>query len=164
MKLKYAHGNEIFDLDLERDGQVFTVRVGDETLTLEGEALQDGRLHLWVNGNPMTAVVAKNGADRYIHSQGRPIKLQRVTQNRRKRAGGDAEGGLTSPMPGQVLKVLVAVGDAVEAGQTLMLIEAMKMEHAIKAPYAGVVGAVNHSEGDMVDPGSPLLAIEKSAE
>jgi 3-methylcrotonyl-CoA carboxylase alpha subunit len=69
-------------------------------------------------------------------------------------------GNLTTPLPGVVVSVSVKEGDAVTAGQTLLVIEAMKMEHAIKAPRAGKVRAMKHQVGDRVREGSTLAEIE----
>jgi 3-methylcrotonyl-CoA carboxylase alpha subunit len=68
-------------------------------------------------------------------------------------------GGLTTPLPGVVVSVPVKVGDAVKAGTVVMLIEAMKMEHAITAPHAGVVTAIHFSPGERVSEGSQLLEL-----
>ena len=69
-------------------------------------------------------------------------------------------GSLTTPLPGVVVSVAVKEGDVVAAGQTLLVIEAMKMEHAIKAPRAGTVKSVKHKAGDRVREGSTLAEIE----
>jgi 3-methylcrotonyl-CoA carboxylase alpha subunit len=69
-------------------------------------------------------------------------------------------GGLTTPLPGVVVSVAVKEGDTVTAGQTLLVIEAMKMEHAIKAPRAGTVKSLKHKAGDRVREGSALAEIE----
>jgi 3-methylcrotonyl-CoA carboxylase alpha subunit len=68
-------------------------------------------------------------------------------------------GGLTTPLPGVVVAVSVEPGQKVEAGEVLMVVEAMKMEHAIKAPRAGVVRAVHCAPGDRVPEGKALLEI-----
>ena len=73
-------------------------------------------------------------------------------------------GGLIAPMPGVVLDVRVAEGDTVDAGQVLLVLEAMKMEHHIKAPTAGTVAAVHVTAGTQVDNGAPLLVIDDSAD
>jgi 3-methylcrotonyl-CoA carboxylase alpha subunit len=64
-----------------------------------------------------------------------------------------------APMPGLVLKVLVEPGSEVEKGAPLMILEAMKMEHAILAPRDGVIAAVNCREGEMVQPGVDLVTM-----
>ncbi len=69
---------------------------------------------------------------------------------------GGGAGALTAPMPGTIIAVHVREGDRVEAGQRLMVLEAMKMEHAITAPYGGTVRAVLHREGDIVASGARL--------
>jgi 3-methylcrotonyl-CoA carboxylase alpha subunit len=71
-----------------------------------------------------------------------------------------ATGGLTTPLPGVVVSVPVKVGTAVPAGAVLMVIEAMKMEHAITAPHAGVVSAVHFAPGDRVTEGAQLLELD----
>jgi len=69
------------------------------------------------------------------------------------------QGGLTTPLPGVVVAVSVEPGQAVEAGQVLMVLEAMKMEHAIRAPFAGTVESIHFARGDRVPEGSELLAL-----
>ena len=65
-------------------------------------------------------------------------------------------------MPGAVVKVNVAEGDAVEAGQVLMVMEAMKMEHAVTAPHAGKVAELHVGEGDQVDADALLAVVEEA--
>ena len=74
------------------------------------------------------------------------------------RAG--ASGGLNAPMPGKVVRVMVSAGDHVARGQTLMVLEAMKMEHAITASGDGQVAALFFAEGDQVAEGAELLQLE----
>jgi|TARA_B100000959_G_scaffold97470_1_gene103263 propionyl-CoA carboxylase alpha chain len=69
-------------------------------------------------------------------------------------------GGLTAPMPGVVLELRVAVGDAVTTGQTLVVLEAMKMEHHMKAPFDGHVAEMLISDGQQVESGAVLLVID----
>jgi biotin carboxyl carrier protein len=73
------------------------------------------------------------------------------------------QGGLSAPMPGLVLKVLVRPGDTVRAHQTLIVLEAMKMEHNIEAPYDGTVKTVNCVEGGRVAEGVVLVELEQQA-
>jgi 3-methylcrotonyl-CoA carboxylase alpha subunit len=78
-------------------------------------------------------------------------------------AASAAAGGLTTPLPGVVVAVPVAVGQSVAAGAPLMVIEAMKMEHTIGAPYAGTVQAIHFKRGDRVPEGSALLELTPAA-
>ena len=74
-----------------------------------------------------------------------------------------ASGGLTTPLPGVVVAVPVTVGQSVAAGEVLVVIEAMKMEHTITAPYAGTVTAIHYARGDRVPESSALLELARSA-
>jgi 3-methylcrotonyl-CoA carboxylase alpha subunit len=73
-----------------------------------------------------------------------------------------ATGGLTTPLPGVVVSVPVSVGHKVAAGEVLMVIEAMKMEHTITAPYAGTVQAIHFARGERVPEGSQLLELARA--
>ena len=78
----------------------------------------------------------------------------------RRGAAGGGLGLTVAPMPGKVLQVLVAVGDAVEPGQPLVVLEAMKMETTLRAEIAGTVARGGApSPGDMVDAGAVLVEI-----
>ena len=70
-----------------------------------------------------------------------------------------AEGSLTAPMPGTVLRVAVTVGDPVAAGDVLVVLEAMKMEHGVRAPVDGFVRELLVEVGDQVDAGTVLLVV-----
>ena len=82
-------------------------------------------------------------------------------------AAAPAAGGVTvtggesvsAPMPGNILKVAVSVGETVKEGQLLCVLEAMKMENEIYAPCSGTVTAVPVSKGSTVDTGAPLVVI-----
>ncbi|MCY1354751.1 Acetyl-/propionyl-coenzyme A carboxylase alpha chain [compost metagenome] len=71
-------------------------------------------------------------------------------------------GGLTAPMNGSIVRVLVEAGQQVEAGAALVVLEAMKMEHSIRAPHAGTVKALYCAEGDMVSEGAALVELDEA--
>ena len=70
------------------------------------------------------------------------------------------QGGLSAPMNGSIVRVLVALGETVEAGAQLVVLEAMKMEHSLRAPHAGVVKALFCEEGEMVSEGTVLVEMD----
>jgi acetyl/propionyl-CoA carboxylase alpha subunit len=75
--------------------------------------------------------------------------------------GSDLEfGGLNAPMPGAVIDVRVVLGQFVASGETLVVMEAMKMEHVISAPHAGTVSAIFVTIGQQVDNGAVLLTLD----
>jgi acetyl/propionyl-CoA carboxylase alpha subunit len=74
-----------------------------------------------------------------------------------------AAGSLTAPMPGAVVRVLVSPGDEVAAGQAMVVLEAMKMEHTVAAPVPGTVAAVNVTAGQQVEAGSVLVVVDEGS-
>ncbi len=114
---------------------------------------------LIVNGERHTAHVASHGSTRYVAIDGRAVELARPDTKRARRRYHHGEDSLTASMPGQVTQVLAAEGDAVERGQTLVILEAMKMEIRVTAPHAGRVTRVSASEGDVVDRGQVLVEL-----
>ncbi|HYK41181.1 MAG TPA: biotin/lipoyl-containing protein [Thermoanaerobaculia bacterium] len=115
-----------------------------------------------ISGELVPVRTARDGDVVFVWCAGRVWELRKAPEEGRSRAR--AEGGLTSPMPGRVRKVLVSVGDHVEKGTVLLILEAMKMEHAIRAPRDGRVVRIAFGEGDLVDAGVELVEIgEESA-
>ncbi len=80
----------------------------------------------------------------------------------RKRAGASEQGvkKITAPMPGKVVRILAGVGAQVEAGQSVIVIEAMKMQNELKAPKSGIVKKLNVTEGAAVEAGQSLAEVE----
>ena len=94
-----------------------------------------------------------------------PPRAARAAAGRRQRGARPrgrpaASGSVTAPMPGTVIRVLVAPGDRVEARQPLLVLEAMKMETPLVAPYDATVKAVHVEEGDRVAGGALLVELE----
>ena len=77
---------------------------------------------------------------------------------------GLTDGAILAPMPGKVIAVDVAAGEAVTKGQRLLVLEAMKMEHALTAPFDGTVAELSIAEGQQVQVEALLARVEKSAE
>ncbi|MBA1275864.1 acetyl/propionyl/methylcrotonyl-CoA carboxylase subunit alpha [Stutzerimonas azotifigens] len=96
----------------------------------------------------------------YLHWDGELHAVTRVDPIADVEASHTHLGGLTAPMSGSIVRVLVEAGQRVEAGTALVVLEAMKMEHSIRAPAAGVVKQVHCAEGDMVAEGTALVEIE----
>jgi biotin carboxyl carrier protein len=97
------------------------------------------------------------GHERFIASVRDPRSFRS-----RSRAGANEQGvmKIKAPMPGKVVRVLAGVGTPVEAGQSVLVIEAMKMQNELKAPKSGVVKKINVAEGAAVDAGQALAEVE----
>jgi biotin carboxyl carrier protein len=114
------------------------------------------------NGNHRwTVAVAGPADDRWLSVDGRVARVEVAAEGERgrKRRAAGAEAFAT-PMPATVVKVLVEPGTAVKEGDTLIVLEAMKMELAVRAPRAGVVRQLRCVVGELVQPGVALLDFE----
>ncbi|CAM3775631.1 acetyl/propionyl/methylcrotonyl-CoA carboxylase subunit alpha [Pseudomonas wadenswilerensis] len=126
-------------------------------LKLDGEQLlidQDGlrRRHLAI----------RRGETLYLQWDGELHSVNRYDPIAEADASHSHQGGLGAPMNGSIVRVLVEVGQAVEAGTQLVVLEAMKMEHSIRAPHAGTVKALFCQEGEMVSEGAVLVELEEA--
>ncbi|MEO4046480.1 acetyl/propionyl/methylcrotonyl-CoA carboxylase subunit alpha [Pseudomonas sp. CAU 1711] len=104
----------------------------------------------------------RRGAALYLQWQGKLHEVRRVDPIAEVEASHAHHGGLTAPMNGSIVRVLVEPGQSVETGTALVVLEAMKMEHSIRAPHAGTVKALYCGEGDMVGEGAVLVELEES--
>ena len=145
-----------------RDG-VWRLDLPGETVAARGERQADGDLVAQLDGARIEATVVEHGGALIVMAGGRSHALILHDPIAAAEALDTPAGSLTAPLPGKILQVLVAEGDAVEAGQALMVLEAMKMEHTITAPAAGTVAALRFAPGDQVEEGTELLVIEDPA-
>jgi propionyl-CoA carboxylase alpha chain len=117
------------------------------------------RVVLCLNGVERSFDVARYGADVFVDSPAGAVHL--MAQPRFPDPDSAvAQGSLLAPMPGLVVRVGAAIGDAVTAGQPLIWLEAMKMEHTIAAPDSGVLTELNVQPGQQVDVGAVLALVE----
>ena len=148
------------------DGEVRKVGLvpADGGLSIEGTDLHFERAGddaLWLTnvdgGDKLLVHVAKVNDSWWIHIYGRCWKLDLIE------AGGDGAGGddtgLSAPMPGTILDVLVSQGDEVISGQALLVMEAMKMEHRITAPKGGIIETIHFQVGERCEQGDALITI-----
>ncbi|WP_119677687.1 acetyl/propionyl/methylcrotonyl-CoA carboxylase subunit alpha [Indioceanicola profundi] len=147
VKLTYVGGGYRFHL---REGEV----------AVRGELGTDGTLVTEMGGVRSMATWIRHGSDITLFRAGRTHRLHLVEPLASAAAEAGAGGRLTAPMPGKVIAVHVADGAVVEKGQPLIVLEAMKMEHAIKAPSAGTVTRIRFQVGEQVPDGAELVGFE----
>ena len=148
---------------------VHTITLGGSEPTVDGAGhtvevirREGGVLDLRVDGRPVRVFVAGKGPDRQIQVAGSPVqRVERVDSPRLKKSqrSGDS-GSLIANTPAQVVSISVSVGDPVTRGQTLVILEAMKMEFKMTAPSDGVVKTIHCAVGEVVESGRELLSLE----
>jgi 3-methylcrotonyl-CoA carboxylase alpha subunit len=110
-----------------------------------------------INSKIPIAYTAKGAA--FISFGEDDFKVEAPVKGRTKKSREEASGHMTSPMPGKILKVISSVGDIVVKGDPILVMEAMKMEHTIKANCNGKVDAIYCNEGEQVPGGKELVII-----
>ncbi len=155
-------GDSVVEIEAMPAGEGFVIQVGDETMNVESwQRLPDG-LRVKLEGRWQTVFVSRSGQEWWLSYEGQTF-LARQTARAVRRGGGAGaaagDGVLRAPMPGQVRTVQVAAGDMVAKGQTLMLLEAMKMEIRIRAPCAGEVEHIAASAGEIIQQGQTLAIV-----
>jgi len=157
MDRAYRHGDEIVKVSSRLEGERIHVATGGSETTFNWEELASGEYLVRQNGVQHRCVVARDGDERWIWVDGHVHHLQIASDVRPRDAG--TSGALNSPMPGQVLKVLVQPGDTVRKNQTLVVLEAMKMQYEMMSPRDGTVAAVHAREGTQVPGGIALVTL-----
>lgn len=158
MKLNFNH----ITLDISSSGKAFTLTVDDKAIQAEVLQAENGKLKLLIDGQHITAYVTSDNAKRWVTINGQTFVLTKSSGMRRGGHAHHAAGELTAPMPGQVRALNVSEGEAVTKGQTLLVLEAMKMEIRVHAPRGGVVRKLFVKEGQKVEREQILIEIEEN--
>jgi biotin carboxyl carrier protein len=161
VKFSFEHRSQVIPVELTSSGKSYRLVIGDKTVHVEVLSANDGNVELLVDGKHITAYVSSDSARRWVTIQGHTFVLTKSSGARKGgHAGHHAAGELTAPMPGQVRLVNVREGESVSKGQTLMVLEAMKMEIRIHAPFDGRVTSIAAEVGQTVERDQMLLSIE----
>ena len=145
---------------LKEDGEGIAVaREDSEAERFQVKSLPDGAYIIEGANGRVAGYAIRDGGKAWVHLNGRTHRFDLVRSSRGRPAA--APGDLSSPMPGQVQKVLVIEGDAITAGQTLLVVEAMKMQLEIKAPHGGTVRRVMARQGQQVEAGVALVELDE---
>lgn len=147
-----------------RDGR-YRLAIGEQVIDVDARRIADGLYSLLVDGVSHVADVSPGKRGVRVDVAGATYQVEVEEHARhiiRTRGGAGAKGGtqtITAPLPGKITLVAVAPGDHVERGDTVVVIEAMKMENEFKAAAAGVVTEVRVHPGQPVNPGDVLVII-----
>jgi acetyl/propionyl-CoA carboxylase alpha subunit len=164
-------GGETLRVGLTQTGEhEYEIRIGDDVLHVD--AVKSGRTIYSIieNGRQFEGMVDEKGRHGFeVLVGGRIFRLEAIDERTKLLAGAAsaaAEGPQTvaADMPGKVVKVCVAEGDAVSEGQGVVIVEAMKMENELSSPIDGVVAEVAVREGDTVEAGAALFRVEPADE
>jgi biotin carboxyl carrier protein len=154
-----------------KEGQkgIYTVMVGQEQIIVDALKVGPREYHLLHQDQGGSFLVDGEQPELIVHSNGLSTEIELLNERQAARRAASRGGGaknadgtywVTSPMPGKVVKRLVAEGEEVSEGQGVIVVEAMKMENELRSTATGTVKAIKVNEGDNVDAGECLVTIE----
>lgn len=163
MHYRFQSAGRVYEITLERQGEHYQATVDGQPVAFEILDHQPGQINLRFAGRPVTLYWAGDGSQKWVAMDGCTYRLEKPS-GRPAHAAGETPGSesVRAPMPAQVRAVQVEEGDTVEQGQTLLLLEAMKMEIRIKAPHAGQVAKLLARQGQTVEKEQVLVEIKSS--
>ena len=160
--LGFVDGEEEIEVSVEFEEGGYRLRVAGSSCFVRGALGPKGRITATLDGEELRATVVGCDGDRWVMVDGRTCRLLRKDPSLGNAGARRTTETLLAPMPGKLRSVNVEVGDSVRAGQVVMVLEAMKMEHAISAPREGVVERLCYGEGEQVREGAELLVFERA--
>jgi 3-methylcrotonyl-CoA carboxylase alpha subunit len=157
MKKQYVIDDEIVDVDVVEENASFVLfNFEGEEYSVNLGGLYNGKMVLNLKGKNRSVLMA----DPYYVVDGQPFIVEAPNRSKGKlKTKAVNLGQMKSPMPGKILKIFLAIGDAVVLGTPILVMEAMKMEHTIKASKAGVIEDIYYKVGDQVAAGVELVKL-----
>jgi len=152
-----------FVVEYTQSGNEYDTRVNGHTKRVQLLSEETSAITLLIDGQPLRVHVVNDGLRALVAIAGHVYEFSRAGEKRgpsRQREAGRMSPEVRSPMPGKILEVRVAEGATVEAGQVLLLLEAMKMENSLTAEGAARVKRIHVSSGELVDLGQLLIELE----
>ncbi|MEM7115564.1 MAG: biotin/lipoyl-containing protein [Chloroflexota bacterium] len=159
MKLKFTLNDTQHEIDATRTGGTIVIEYDEQRHVLKVVSNDEKGMVVLQNGRFLRLIGQKEGDRRQLWVNGRLLSYSRVNEATAADSTSD-NGSLSATIPAVVSEILVNVGDTVEAGDKLILLESMKMIIPIQAPSSGTVTAVYCAAGDSVQPGVPLVSME----
>jgi len=164
MPMKLETQDDSLELLVRHSGHTLQVSHGEEHYELQLQSQEPGLLCIIDNGVRQRCQYYRSGDSLYLQAFGRSWSVRDITHQPAQGAQGAGSGKVQASMDGGIIDVLVAEGDQVEQGQTLVILEAMKMEHPVKADRSGTVGQLLARQGDQVKRGQLLVQVEANEE
>jgi len=159
--LTLAHNDIEYDVVVEQkrqgSGSYYLISVDGRTLDCQG-SIKGDVLNVSIDGYRSHATIVRNDNQISLFRQNGVFNFTHILPDCGDGSDSEGDSNFAAPMNGTMVSVLVTAGESVEKDQPLMIMEAMKMEHTIRAPANGVVNAIFFAAGEMVDGGAELLA------
>ncbi len=159
--LDFVLDGEMYNATLEKSQSGFVVKSGEKEFSFEPVA--ENLYSVWLNGIKCLAAVVSSQGKYFIDIDSMLFEISDPQTDSVAGGSGGQMGEkdkVFAPMPGKIVKLLVAVGDIVKEKHPMVVVEAMKMENQVNSLAKGKVIAINFAEGDQVDTETPIIELE----
>lgn len=165
MEHRFRLGDAEHAVALSRSPQAYRLHLDETRLDIRLQPFADGRARLFVGDRAYDVVIATRGDEVFVHLDGEAhvLRYQHPLDRLAAQSGGSADDRISAPMPGSIVSLAVAVGEAVSRGQTLLVMESMKMETTLLAPRDGVVAAIRFDLAQSFERDAVLIELEPQA-
>ncbi len=165
VEFEYIVDGRLRTISLEKKGDTYIVSDGDGSLEADIQVISPNIFSIKIGERSVRAYMARDKDKRYVQLDGSQFILTEPSQMGDGFQRGEEQSQedmllVKAPMPGKVIKINVAEQDKVRKNQTLVIVEAMKMENEIKASINGTVKKIYCSPGDLVETQNPLIELE----
>jgi len=162
--INYEHENHVYNVSIERRDKHYFITYDNTEYKVQAEETKPGQLKIKLGDRIVKSVITEGEKEKYVFVDGEVFKVRPVELTGMKKSKRKDDGDLSSPISGKVVSVKVKNGQSVKKGSVLMVIEAMKMEYLIRAPFDGKVKKVNFKEKDQIEIGQNTVEFTKSKE
>ena len=162
MKYTFVHLDKPYTVVLEKNRDGYAVRIGSQSYGVSNVVWQENVFSYVVDGKHHTVFFASSQEGTHLNIDGEYFLLaeRKLTSAAGRGTATHTGDSVSSPMPGLIVKIPVAVGTRVTEGTTLAIVEAMKMQNELRAPRDGTVKKINCKEGDQVDVLKAIVELE----
>lgn len=160
MFINYEHENHVYNVTVERKENQFFVTYANNEYTVNATETKPGQLKIELGDRVIKCVISEGEENKFVFIDGNIFKVKRIELTGQKKTG-KKERGLNSPISGTVVSVKIKDGSPVKKGDVIMVIEAMKMEYLIRAPFSGVVKKVYFKEKNQIEIGQITAELER---
>jgi len=164
MDFEFLIDDSLYTITLEARGEGFVVTSGEVRFEAEVHSISAHTLSVLIEGRSYVLYTAGDGHRHLVFCEGQHFELAEPSEDGDSFQAGERSGSgddlvIKAPMPGKVIKITVGEDEAVRKNQTLVIVEAMKMENEIKSSIDGVVKKISASPGDLVDTDTPIIEL-----
>ena len=159
----FEFGGKVFNISLTRTEEGVTVHYQGSSIPVRVREVGEGMYVLGIEGRNVEDTVDGDDWTKHVFCKGDVFQFNKVAPGAAE-VHKELSGDLEAPLTGRVIQIMMGEGDEVSEKTPIMIIEAMKMEHKVRAPFKGTIGSIEVSEGEMVDGGRIVARVEKEEE